>query len=122
MPRKTKTGGPRYATRHAVRLPPMTVDGHDLGPPLKPADVCIALRQALQLTDDDILAALAFGAERMEDRPELFAHLLEDERAAAIEDARAATRSRVVAWRRRSREMTWMELCAFLAGIGDLLD
>ena len=95
---------------------------HDLGVPMSPADVFIALRQIAELEDDEMLQAFAAGADRIEAGdapPALLAALGGIPHVVA--QARAVTPSRLVAWRRRGREMTWPELRVLLLGLRDVI-
>lgn len=119
---RTGHGEDRYPTRRARALPPMVVDGADLGPAMAPQDLFVHLRQLLDLEDQEILDALQAGAGRMEADPEgTLVELSDADHALAIEQARAVTRSRVTAWRRRARHMTWLELRVLLLGLKDVL-
>lgn len=123
MPRsRTQTGSePRYPKRSPERQARMvTPAGVDLGPVLKPADIYIRLRQTLHLDDDELLEAFRRGGERLAGRAQ-FPELTEAEEDAAIAAAAAVTRSRLDAWRRRGREMTWLELRALLIGLRETL-
>jgi hypothetical protein len=97
----------------------MTIDGVDLGPSMTPQDVLIWLRIGCGLDDADVLPALRAGADRLEQTGDLLAmaELSDADRAAAVRQARDATNSRLVAWRRRNRQMTWLELRALFVGL-----
>ncbi len=108
-------GQRRYARHSPERLDGMVLRGADLGPPLKPQDMLIWLRLLMQLDDQEILDAFAavLAADPAATFPELLAGEVDELLAASAE----VTRSRVDAWRRRNREMTWLELRALLLGL-----
>jgi hypothetical protein len=103
----------------------MVIDGADLGAVMTPSDVLIELRLITELQDDEIIDAMAAGADRVErdmtEDPQsgmpALAALAPEERLAVIEVARSVTRSRIDAWRRRHRQMTWPELRVLLLGL-----
>lgn len=99
----------------------MIVDGQDLGAAMTPSDILIELRIFLQVDDEDILEAMSAGADRVEadlDNPDGKLRLLSrDERVSAVAEARELTRSRLTAWRKRHREMTWPEMRILLIGL-----
>lgn len=115
----------RYPKHHPIPGPRMVVDGQDLGAAMLPNDVLIELRHAASLDHDEIIQALHAAADRVEqDMAEtpvsgmpVLGVLTVAERTAAVEAARAVTRSRVDAWRRRHRQMTWGELRMLLLGL-----
>lgn len=119
MPRQS-SGGVRYAARSAERLPAMVVDGQDLGAPLKPQDLLVWLRQLHMLDDREVAEAMHLGAAA--DLARAYPGLTDDELGEAVAAGAAATASRAVAWRRRAREMTWLELRVLLVGVRELLD
>ena len=87
-----------------------------------PADLYIALRQLLDLTDDELLDGFAAGATRLlagDASPALLAAL--DQPADAAAAAQAVTRARLQAWRKRGRQMTWPELRVLLLGLRDVV-
>lgn len=93
----------------------MRVGARNLGPPLTPQDILIWLRLLLQLDDDEILEAYAAtGAEKL---ALAWSELSSEEIDAMMAEAAQVTRSRLTAWRRRHREMTWLELRALLVGL-----
>lgn len=111
----TGRGERRYAKRLPERLPDMIVRGQNLGPALKPQDIYIWLRVLLVLDDAELLEAFAASltADPNKTYPELHAAEIDAMLAAASE----VSRSRLDAWRRRNREMTWLELRALLLGL-----
>lgn len=114
----------RYPKHRPSAGPPMVIDGVDLGRAMTPQDLLVWLRVACHLDDDEIVPAMLAGADRVErdmadpaaERPVL-AELPEDERREAVRAAREVTRSRVDAWRRRHRHMTWGELRVLFVGL-----
>lgn len=114
----------RYPKHRPAAGSRMIVDGVDLGHAMTPQDVLIWLRVSCGLDDDEIVPALLAGADRVErdmadptvERPAL-AELPESERRQAVHLAREVTRSRVDAWRRRHRHMTWGELRLLFVGL-----
>ena len=114
----------RYPKHRPAAGPRMVVDGVDLGHAMTPQDVLVWMRVACDLDDDEIAAAMLAGADRVErdmhdpaaERPTL-AELPEPERREAVRAAREVTRSRVDAWRRRHRHMTWGELRVLFVGL-----
>ena len=78
---------PRYPKRPPRRRTRAVADGRNLGPPMTPQDLLIALRNGLQLSHDEILDALALGADRVESGAVAAPELTEDERALLIEQA-----------------------------------
>ena len=115
----------RYPKHRPTLGPRMVIDGADLGAVMTPSDVLIELRLITELQDDEIIDAMAAGADRVErdmakapqsGMPAL-AVLPPEERLAVIEVARSVTRSRIAAWRRRHRQMTWPELRVLLLGL-----
>lgn len=114
MPR-TGHGGRRYVKRLPERLPDMIVRGQNLGPALKPQDICIWLRVLLVLDDAELLEAFAAALDA--DPDETFPELRQAEIDTLIAAASDVSRSRIDAWRRRNREMTWLELRALLLGL-----
>lgn len=55
------------------------------------------------------------------ERPAL-AELSEADRIAAVEQAREVTKSRVMAWRKRNRHMSWDELRILFVGLREMDD
>lgn len=118
-------GGPRYP-KHRPRHGPETFDaaGASLGAAMFPADIFIVTRQLAGLDDKEAAAVMRLGALRVFDeleaddgrRPSL-AEIGEIEQRRAVEAAMEVTPARVVAWRRRHREMTWPELRIWLIGL-----
>lgn len=119
MPRQS-SGDPRYGARSAERQAAMVVDGRDLGPPLKPQDLLVWLRRLHVLDDREVTEAMRLGAAS--DLAAIYPELTDAELGDAVEAGEAVTPSRVVAWRKRHREMTWLELRVLLAGLRTLLD
>lgn len=114
MPR-TDDGAVRYPKRSPQRQPDMIVAGRNLGPALKPQDVFIWLKLLLELEPDEILEAFARAdAGRL---AQAYPELTDLEIGAMISGAAEVTPSRIDAWRRRNREMTWLELRTLLAGL-----
>ncbi|MEW5425089.1 hypothetical protein [Amorphus sp. 3PC139-8] len=113
----TSHGERRYRKRGPRALPPMVVDGRDLGPAMTPGDVMIWLRQILELDEVAIVAAMYAGAARLAEDPECLPDLDPSEIARTLEEAREVSRSRVDAWRKRARHMTWLELRVLLIGL-----
>ena len=115
----------RYPKHSPALGPRMVIDGADLGAVMTPSDVLIELRLITELQDDEIIDAMAAGADRVErdmtEDPQsgmpALAALAPEERLAVIEVARSVTRSRIDAWRRRHRQMTWPELRVLLLGL-----
>ena len=115
----------RYPKHSPALGPRMVIDGADLGAAMTPNDVLIELRLITELQDDEIIDAMAAGADRVErdmtEDPQsgmpALAALAPEERLAVIEVARSVTRSRIDAWRRRHRQMTWPELRVLLLGL-----
>jgi hypothetical protein len=101
----------------------MVIDGADLGAAMTPADVLIAIRQYLELENDEIIAAMRAGADRVEAdlltgaAPAALDMLGVDDRKALVAVARSVTPSRIDAWRRRHRQMTWPEIRILLLGL-----
>jgi hypothetical protein len=127
MPR-TGHGGARYSKRAPTIQPHMVIDGVDLGAAMTPADVLIDLRVAAEMDDADIVDAMLSGADRVEadlargeDEPQVLRVLSVDDRMAAIAEVRGVTASRVMAWRKRNRQMTWAELRVLLVGLRGVL-
>ena len=95
-----------------------------------PQESLLWLRVACGVNDDEIVAAMAGGADRVErdlDSPQddvgfrpALAELPPDERRAAVRAARDVTASRLAAWRRRHRHMTWPELRILFVGLREL--
>jgi hypothetical protein len=103
----------------------MVIDGADLGAAMTPSDLFIELRLIASLESTEIIEAMHVGADRVESdmrgapqssRPTLWM-LTPAERTAAIDNARTVTGSRIDAWRRRHRQMTWPELRILLIGL-----
>lgn len=115
----TGDGRPRYPKHRPTPGPPMVVDGKDLGPALLPQDIYIWQRHVMALDDAEILAAFAVAVDRLRDdgQPTPFAELHPDDLREMIAQAKAVTRSRLEAWRRRNRQMTWLELRALYVGL-----
>lgn len=122
----TGDGDRRYPKRREAPRAHAIVGGKDLGQPMRPSDIYIRLRRLLHLDDDELLAAFAAGVGCVErdlgpdparpDAPALM-ELEPAERVAAAAEAREITRSRLDAWRKRHREMTWRELRVLFAGL-----
>ena len=72
---------------------------------------------ALPLTNDEILDVMRVGAAVVADRPETLVDLEADQVQLAIDQAASVTAGRIEAWRRRAREMTWLELRVFFVGL-----
>ena len=100
----------------------MVVDGKDLGPAMLPQDIYIWQRHVMALDDAEILAAFAVAVDHLQDesQPTPFAELHPDDLRDMIAQAKAVTRSRLEAWRRRNRQMTWLELRALYVGLREM--
>lgn len=116
----TGHGERRYPKRRAQALPRTIVDGKDLGPAMRPQDIFLWLRQLLCLEPAEVVEAMRLGAAALEARPEIASELAPGDRELAVRQALEATPSRVDAWRRRAREMTWLELRVLLAGLREV--
>lgn len=123
MPRDSR-GELRYPSRpRNAGASQISADGVDLGPPMLPQDVFLALRVSLALEDDEILDAFELGAARVERDPDRsLRELSTADRQAAIDAARQVTRSRLQAWRKRARHMTWLELRILFVGLREQLE
>jgi hypothetical protein len=85
---------------------------------MSPQDILIWLRVSCGLDDEEIVPALLAGADALERSANPACPELSDaDRALAIAQARSVTNSRVTGWRRRHRQMTWLELRALFAGL-----
>lgn len=114
----TGHGAARYPHRRPQALPRMSVGGVDLGPAMRPQDVFAALRRILALREPaEVVEIMRLGAQELRDAPQRAVELDDTDRALAIEQAESVTSSRVDAWRRRAREMTWLELRVLLIGL-----
>lgn len=112
----------RYRKRSPTAGPIQIVDGVDLGPSMRPQDIYILLRHTFELEDDEMLDAFAAAADRVEadlsgDGERAMAELTDAQRERAMAEAREVSRSRLDAWRRRGREMSWLELRMLLLGL-----
>lgn len=105
----------RYPKHHIERGTDMVVRGQNLGPALKPQDVFVWLKLLMGLDDEDVLAA--FAAVPGTDPARTYPELTEAEIAAMLIANTQVTRSRITAWRKRNREMTWLELRALFLGL-----
>lgn len=111
----TSNGKPRYPHR-----PPSVMAGEagHLGPAMRPQDIFVLIRRASDLRDDhEVVEVLRLGAAAIHDQPSLVPDLSDADRDTAITQAGDATPSRVMAWRKRAREMTWLELRVLLIGL-----
>ena len=113
----TGHGQRRYQHQAPEALPATIVGGADLGPAMRPRDVMARLRHALVLDDREVVDLIRLGAARLAGDPQAMPELDDAEREALLVQAAEVTPSRVIAWRRRSREMTWHELRALLLGL-----
>jgi len=114
---------PRYPKHPPTVGPRMKLDGVDLGPAMLPQDILIWMRLC-GMDDEEIIPAFQAGADRLERVVEdpaspdrVMAELTVEDRAEAVRQAREVTPSRVLAWRRRHRQMTWLELRALYVGL-----
>ncbi len=117
----------RYPRQPQRPGPRMRVDGHDLGFAMLPNDLLIALRATAGLSTAEAVAAMVAGAEDFARRWEaegpdwpVTAHLDAADLRHAIAVARETTPSRIDAWRRRHRQMTWDELRILLHGLREV--
>ena len=101
----------------------MKLDGVDLGPAMLPQDILIWMRLC-GVDDDEIIPAFQAGADRLKRVVEdpaspdrLMAELSLEDRTEVVRQARVVTPSRVLAWRRRHRHMTWLELRVMFVGL-----
>lgn len=116
----TGKGDDRYPMRPQAMRPRMIHDGIDLGTAMTPCDVYIELRALLFLEDDELIEAFRIGAADIMEAdagPGSALVLHVGNRDAVCHAALAVTRSRLVAWRRRAREMTWPELRVLMLGL-----
>lgn len=114
----TKSGSDRYPRRDSL------VNTGNLGRAMLPAEVFVILKRELDLDDDDLLNAFARGVEILADLPEdandrQRMGLRSDETDDAIAAASEVTRSRLSAWRKHQRQMTWPELRVLCRGLTD---
>jgi len=122
-----KQKSPRYPHRPPKPLGPMIVDGRDLGHAMRPHDIFIRIR-FLYDDDETILAIFLAAVNRLEkdlavppeDRTPALFELPLEERMRALEETREISMSRIKAWRKRAREMTWRELRMFFLGICEI--
>ena len=125
MPIKS-TGDPRYPKRPASAGERMIIDGIDLGPSMPPQEIYILLRRLMDLDNDEIITAFRIGRDRvardMGPNPvdaavPALGYLSKADRDIALSQTADVSRSRLVAWRKRARDMTWLELRILLLGL-----
>ena len=118
----TNSGKDRYPGRRYAERDALPGDHPTLLRPMSPVDVYIEVKRLLQLDDDELLQAFAAGAAMLAESL-ADGHLVEEltNCEAAISAATEVTRSRLTAWRKRGREMTWDELRVFLLGARGLV-
>ena len=120
MSTQSHSGDRRYVKRQREAGPRMILpDGTDLGPAIKPQDLLVWVRQMLELEDREIAEAIARAAAR--DPSEIWPELSEEDQAQILVAAHEVTTSRVVAWRKRNREMSWHDMRALLVGLRETM-
>jgi len=114
---RTGHGEKRYPSRSPTPLNRHKIDGNDLGPILRPQDAYIWMRHIMEIEIEDVPEIMMAAASALADDPSIFAELSDNDIATAIEQASAVSKSRAVAWKKRAREMTWLELRMFFLGL-----
>ncbi|MFE1598155.1 hypothetical protein [Methylobacterium sp. ID0610] len=110
-----------YGHGQRAARPRMVVAGLDLGTAMVPADVYIEIKRLLELDDDKILAAFAAGADALA-KGDAAGPLVEDiDDLDATSAALEVSRSRLKAWRKHARQMTWPELRVLLLGLRSIV-
>jgi hypothetical protein len=90
---------------------------------MTPADIFILLRQISGLSDEEILEAVRIGASELQDSDSrgsyypAYHDLPARERQAIISNAMSITMTRLTAWRKRRRQVTWHDIHILLLGM-----